>query len=100
MSHHSRLVKKSGLNPKSRTCLSDVPISHVVAVPNCYSLRTGRMSRVERQIMVVTKSAAPHTLPDSVRVSFVGFHVFAHRMLVGYRPRSLRPPHWSPQICE
>jgi hypothetical protein len=63
----------------------------VVAVPDCCSLRTGRVPRMEREAMVVTKSAAPDTLPDSVSVLFVTFHVLVetHKMLVGYQPQSL-----------
>jgi hypothetical protein len=95
VSHRSRPANERGLNSESHTCLSDVPLSHVVAVPDCCSLRTGRVPRVEREIMVVTKSAAPDTLPDSVSASFVVFHVFVetHRMLIGYQPQSLHPPH-------
>jgi hypothetical protein len=46
---------------------------------------------MEREAMVVTKSAAPDTLPDSVSVLFVTFHVLVetHKMLVGYQPQSL-----------
>jgi len=71
VSHRSRPANERGLNSESRTCLSDVPLSHVVAVPDCCSLRTGRVPRVEREIMVVTKSAAPDTLLDSVSASFL-----------------------------
>jgi len=85
VSHRFPPANERGLNSDSRTCLSDVPLSHVVVIPDCCSLRTGRVPRVEREIMVVTKSAAPDTLPDSVSASFYRLSPFRRNSPNGRR---------------
>lgn len=46
----------------------NAPISYVVAYPNRYSRRRSRMPWMDREIVVITKSATFNTLLDAVRL--------------------------------